>query len=99
MDCESAYKYTIDDTPCYKCFPGVHYRNKTIFKIHSHVQGQYIMSMSGAVALDLLAIHKTLDCYGVPYNEDRAELIDMVQKLSGISISIQQADAKLKQKK
>lgn len=54
------------------------------------------MSMSGAVALDILAIHKTLDCYNVPYDEDRAELIDMVQKLSGINIFTQQAEAKIK---
>ena len=57
------------------------------------------MSMGGAVALNVLAIHKTLDCYGVPYNEDRLYLISEVQHLENISLSIQYDDSKSKSKK
>jgi len=99
FDCKLAYKYTADDTPCSTCFPGVHKRNSAVFEIYTHVQGQYIMSMSGAVAIDVLAIHKTLDCYGLPYDEDRLDLISSVEYLSGVSISTQHAESKRKTKK
>jgi hypothetical protein len=52
------------------------------------------MSMSGAVSLNVMAIHKTLDCYGVPYDEDRLELITKVQHIESSSLSFQYAEAK-----
>ena len=54
------------------------------------------MSMAGVVSLDVMAIHKTLDCYGLPYDEDRLTLIDKVQYLSSVNIGFRNAAAKPK---
>jgi hypothetical protein len=56
------------------------------------------MSAAGAVSLDVMAIHKTLDCYQMPYDEDRLDLINKVQQLESISLSYQYAAANNKKK-
>jgi len=57
------------------------------------------MSMSGAVSLDVIAIHKTLDCYDIPYDEDRLDLINRIQQLESISLNLQHEETRRNSKK
>lgn len=54
--------------------------------------------MGGATALNQLAIHKALDCYHVPYNEDRLELINKIETIANSCLRAQHEEAEVLRK-
>ena len=79
---------------CSSCFPGVHEYNKAAYIIYTECSDQYIMGMSGAICLNILAINSVMDDHEVQGGADRLDIRRDVKKLSSMVLEMQRVKNK-----
>lgn len=69
---------TWDDDKCRECLPVALPGNSDAEQIYMIVQDQYIVGMSGAVALNQEAIHRAMQLYQIPDRQTCFEKVVML---------------------
>ena len=88
-----------ENTPCGKCFPGVHQFNRTAFDIYLHCSNQYIIGPGGPLELNLGIVLQVCDLEGIP-SDERMEIWTRIQLVTATMLKAlkdkAEADAKLR---
>ncbi len=79
---------------CEDCFPSVHNYNKASYTVYTHTQDQHILGMSGAVAINSLAIDSIMNDYEIVDGADRLEIRSEVKHIYNLVQDAQRLRAK-----
>lgn len=87
--CQTLKGDKFDPADCIKCVPTAFDENEDALMIYPIVADQYIVGMSGVIAINHEAVHRAMDLYEI---EDKRTCFEKVLKLSRYFIAKSRGD-------